>query len=578
MTASLLMCSSNLASAFRKRQLSPGVFTLTPEQYVPLFKDLNVTCIVRFNEKMYDRRIFLNHGIRHVDLFYEDGGNPTDAILNAFLQLCEQERGAIAVHCKAGLGRTGTNIAAYMMKHYGYSAKEAIAWCRVCRPGCVVGPQQQYLSVMEAKLWRDGEEYQLRRQLNVGANDKRRGSSGKVVSGSSKAAPSSALESPSAPNADKTSHFKAIHTGLQQIVQQQQQQQQQEPTTASDVTTTVAKRKNSASSLSTGAVPGSAKKKSLEGVTLPHFSRSEGESAASFSPTALISVVSVCSVGVQQQSQPTVDDVNRRVLSASMPTALSKTRQAQQSQALSQQRPDGTGSEVDDGVASGDGDYPRAFDYPGRPSTCDSIFPAGRSSGNLHDAAAQNKGSKALFVIPPPHSAANSVASPSTRTEGVALQVMATGAAAANGSAQRRVHTAYAGANGTTSPTASTTAAASRLGAPTYASDLRASKLLSNPAHSTSFGVPSSSSGSSKAANGNNNNSNGSIGREAWSESSTPRLSGATGVRPQSSSASSTPRGSGKMPSIAGAAKGAVSPYAMPVAPNSALKKRAVAK
>lgn len=254
--------------------MSPGVFTLTPEQYVPLFKDLNVTCVVRFNEKMYDRRVFLNHGIRHVDLFYEDGGNPTDAILNAFLQLCEQERGAIAVHCKAGLGRTGTNIAAYMMKHYGYSAKEAIAWCRVCRPGCVVGPQQQYLSVMEAKLWRDGEEYQLRRQLNPGATDKRRGSSGKVVPGSAKTAPGSAAESPSAPNAEKTSHFKAIHTGLQHIVQQQQQEQP----VATEAAGAVVKRKNSASSQPMGAAPGSAKKKSPEGLTLPHFSRNEGES------------------------------------------------------------------------------------------------------------------------------------------------------------------------------------------------------------------------------------------------------------------------------------------------------------
>jgi protein tyrosine phosphatase len=67
---------------------------------------------------------------RHVDLYYEDGGNPTEEILQAFLQICETERGAIAVHCKAGLGRTGTNIAAYMIKHYGYTAKETMAWCR----------------------------------------------------------------------------------------------------------------------------------------------------------------------------------------------------------------------------------------------------------------------------------------------------------------------------------------------------------------------------------------------------------------------------------------------------------------
>ena len=93
-------------------------------------KNLGVSCIVRFNSKCYDRNVFIANGIRHVDLFYEDGGNPTETILQAFLTLCENERGAIAVHCKAGLGRTGTNIAAYMIKHYGYTVKESIAWCR----------------------------------------------------------------------------------------------------------------------------------------------------------------------------------------------------------------------------------------------------------------------------------------------------------------------------------------------------------------------------------------------------------------------------------------------------------------
>ncbi len=69
----------------RRRQISPGVHTLLPEQYVPLFKNLGVTCIVRFNEKLYDRKVFINHGIKHVDLFYEDGGNPTDQILQVLL-------------------------------------------------------------------------------------------------------------------------------------------------------------------------------------------------------------------------------------------------------------------------------------------------------------------------------------------------------------------------------------------------------------------------------------------------------------------------------------------------------------
>ena len=45
----------------------------------------------------------------------------------------------------AGLGRTGTLIGAYMMKHYKFTAAEVIAWLRICRPGSVIGPQQHYM-------------------------------------------------------------------------------------------------------------------------------------------------------------------------------------------------------------------------------------------------------------------------------------------------------------------------------------------------------------------------------------------------------------------------------------------------
>jgi cell division cycle 14 len=45
----------------------------------------------------------------------------------------------------AGLGRTGSLIGAYIMKHYKFTAAELIAWTRICRPGSIIGPQQHYL-------------------------------------------------------------------------------------------------------------------------------------------------------------------------------------------------------------------------------------------------------------------------------------------------------------------------------------------------------------------------------------------------------------------------------------------------
>ena len=91
--------------------------------YVNIFKHLNVTKVVRLNEHKYDARSFINKGVEHEDMIFMDGSTPPDDIVDQFLKSCEEHfakpgSGAIAVHCKAGLGRTGTLIGLYAMKHY----------------------------------------------------------------------------------------------------------------------------------------------------------------------------------------------------------------------------------------------------------------------------------------------------------------------------------------------------------------------------------------------------------------------------------------------------------------------------
>ncbi|XP_036360901.1 dual specificity protein phosphatase CDC14C isoform X6 [Octopus sinensis] len=131
----------------------------SPEAYLPYFREHNITAVVRLNKKIYDAKRFTDAGLDHYDLFFVDGSVPTDNIVRKFLEISEKCDGGLAVHCKAGLGRTGTLIACYIMKHYRFSAAESIAWLRVCRPGSVIGPQQNFLIEKQDWLWLQGDLY-----------------------------------------------------------------------------------------------------------------------------------------------------------------------------------------------------------------------------------------------------------------------------------------------------------------------------------------------------------------------------------------------------------------------------------
>ena len=95
---------------------------------------------------MYDSKEFERDGITVYDLEFPDGSCPSDAVIGKFTEIVEEfERldMAVAVHCRAGLGRTGTLIGCYLMHKYRIQdSKAMIAWMRLCRPGMVVGDQQ----------------------------------------------------------------------------------------------------------------------------------------------------------------------------------------------------------------------------------------------------------------------------------------------------------------------------------------------------------------------------------------------------------------------------------------------------
>ena len=83
------------------------------------------------------------------ELFFQDCTEPPAPLVAAFLGIADAARGAVAVHYKAGLDRSGTLIAVHLMRSHGFTARTAMGWLRLMRLGSVIWEQQGFLCTVQ---------------------------------------------------------------------------------------------------------------------------------------------------------------------------------------------------------------------------------------------------------------------------------------------------------------------------------------------------------------------------------------------------------------------------------------------
>ena len=118
----------DLDGRFLRRDFSPAF-------YGDALRERGVRAVIRLNAAEYAADAFAPHGPALADLPYGVCTPPPADVVGKFLAVAEGVPGLLAVHCRSGLGRTGTLVALYMMKHHGFTAREAMGWLRIVRPG-----------------------------------------------------------------------------------------------------------------------------------------------------------------------------------------------------------------------------------------------------------------------------------------------------------------------------------------------------------------------------------------------------------------------------------------------------------
>jgi atypical dual specificity phosphatase len=133
----------------------PGVIFST-DYDLDLLVRAGVTCLITLTEKDLPQDALARHGLINLHLPIYDREAPSIAqtyMLVRRMQLLLENGHVLAVHCKAGIGRTGSILAAWLIREGGLSADTAIQRLRAIKSTYVqTDIQEQFLHEFEQDM------------------------------------------------------------------------------------------------------------------------------------------------------------------------------------------------------------------------------------------------------------------------------------------------------------------------------------------------------------------------------------------------------------------------------------------
>ncbi len=117
-------------------------------------KEQGINAIISLTETSLQKSVVNEFGFEYLHLPIPDFSIPTLQQIEKFISFTnklKEEHKKVVVHCKSGIGRTGTMLAIYFVTR-GYSAKDAISEVRSKRPGSIETFEQEKVIFEFAKI------------------------------------------------------------------------------------------------------------------------------------------------------------------------------------------------------------------------------------------------------------------------------------------------------------------------------------------------------------------------------------------------------------------------------------------
>lgn len=125
----------------------PGMDGSSLETVLEALKDVGVRAIVSLTEHALDEETVREHELSYFHASIRDFCAPAPGVVDeicGFIDSFRDADQATVVHCGAGMGRTGTILACYLV-HIGANAGEAVSRIRALRPGSIETAAQEAL-------------------------------------------------------------------------------------------------------------------------------------------------------------------------------------------------------------------------------------------------------------------------------------------------------------------------------------------------------------------------------------------------------------------------------------------------